>query len=317
MMGYGNKWSETMTTEQHPNHQSGTPLTMGDLAPFINLASEYVRDQRKDQKARRFRTYVLVVLILVVTVGAVMDVIKTHVGDLTAGSYAAVVPIDGPIVPDGMMSAKRVITMVKKAFEDKDAKAVILDINSPGGTPTQSYMIYQYIMDMKEKTGKPVIASAGDAMTSGAYMVAMAADEIYAPPMAMVGSIGVKMESFGYSGLMEKFDVERRVVTSGPNKSRFDPFLPQSEADVIKAKEMISQLQNQFVDLVMEHRGPFIQDSDQDALFSGDYWVAEKAVELGLIDGLLTLTQVVAHLGLDDIKLIAPEVTLSDILGRK
>jgi len=154
-------------------------------------------------------------------------------------------------------------------------------------------------------------------MTSGAYLVAMAADEIYAPPMAMVGSIGVKIESFGFDGLLDRFDVERRVVTSGPNKSRFDPWLERSDSDLEKAQSMVNMLQQQFIGIVKGNRGDSITDADQDVLFSGDYWVAEEALSLGLIDGLMTMSQVLDHLGLDDVRVIQPEVSLSDLLRKK
>lgn len=304
-------------TDEKQNDNRGTPITVSDLAPFLQLAADFVGSHKREARARTRRIYAVMALVVIVAVGAVIDVFRVNGVNLSTGAYAAVVPIKGPIVPDGMTSANRLITMLKKAFEDEDAKAVILDINSPGGTPAQSYMIYQYILDMKEKTGLPVYATAQDAMTSGAYLVAMSADEVYAPPMAMVGSIGVKIESFGFSGLLEMFDVERRVVTSGPNKSRFDPWLPRKDEDVIKAKAMVDMLQLQFVDIVKGNRGAHIQEENYDSLFSGDYWVAEEALSLGLIDGILTMTQVLDKFGIDEIKLIQPEVSISDILAKK
>lgn len=305
-----------MSDKGHQGTQ-GAPITISDLAPFMQLAADYVGIQRKEARARTRRAYAVMALVLIVAAGAVIDIFRVNGASLAAGAYAAVVPINGPIVPDGMTSANRLITMLEKAFDDDDAKAVILDINSPGGTPAQSYMIYQYILDRKKETGLPVIATAEDAMTSGAYLVAMAADEIYAPPMAMVGSIGVKIESFGFDGLLDRFDVERRVVTSGPNKSRFDPWLERSESDRVKAQSMVNMLQQQFIGIVKGNRGDSIKDADQEALFSGDYWVAEEAFSLGLIDGLMTMSQVLDHLDLDDVRVIHPEVTLSDLLRKK
>jgi len=304
-----------MTSDtDNQGHQKSGPLTAGDLAPLFNLAAEYVGVKRKEARARTRRTYAVIALVLIVAFGAVIDIFRVNGAGITSGAYASVVPIHGPIVPEGVTSADRLITMLQEAFDDEDTKAIILNINSPGGTPAQSYMIYQYILDRKKETGIPVIATAEDAMTSGAYLVAMAADEVYAPPMAMVGSIGVKIESFGFNKLLERFDVERRVTTSGPNKSRFDPWLERSESDELKAQEIVNLLQNQFVEIVKNSRGASIEAANAETIFSGDYWVAEKAHSMGLIDGLMTMTQVLDHLGIDDMKVIRPEVTISDLV---
>lgn len=306
------------TTNSDIHQGKETPSVVStDLSPLIGLAAEYVKDNKKEMRSRKWRTMAITFLVISVAVGSILDVINTHVMDIGKKAHASLIPINGPIMPEGMSSANRLMGLVKEAFEQDASKAVILEINSPGGTPTQSYLLYRQILDLKDKTGIPVFAVAQDSMTSGAYMVALAADKIYAPPTSMVGSIGVKMESFGLHGLLKKFDVERRVIASSENKSRFDPYLPQSQSDKTKAGEMVKKLHEQFITLVKQSRGSRIAGASHKKLFSGDYWVGEDALDLGLIDGTMTLTQVLDKLEIEDVKRLAPKASLSDLINMK
>jgi len=234
---------------------------------------------------------------------------------LSQEKFASLVKIEGVIAPQQAASAQTINPALKKAFEG-DGDSVLLLINSPGGTPTQSYLIYQYIMDLKEETGKRVVAVSEDMMASGAFMVSMAADEVYAPPTAMVGSIGVRMESYGFKKLGERFGLERRIYTAGENKARFDPWMEVTESDREKAGELLSELHSQFIDIVRTGRGDRLAlAGNEDVLFSGDTWVATTASQLGLIDGVKTLEQVIDMLGVDNAIEISPELGFQNLLN--
>jgi signal peptide peptidase SppA len=166
-------------------------------------------------------------------------------------------------------------------------------INSPGGAPTQSGLIAERIRGLADDKGVPVLAFAEDVAASGGYWLACAADEIYAHRTSMVGSIGVISGGFGFTGLLERFGIERRLHTAGANKSRLDPFSPEKPEDVEWLEKMHTQLHDLFVEWVRQRRGDRLMDGDE--LFTGDVWLGTKALELGLIDGLGTLREVIGE----------------------
>lgn len=230
-------------------------------------------------------------------------------------SFAAMVKVEGVIAAKEAASSQLLNPALKKAFDGK-GEVVLLMVDSPGGSPTQAYMIYQNIMDLKAETGKKVIAIGADMMTSGAYMVSLAADEIYAAPSSLVGSIGVRMDSYGYKGLGDKFGVERRTYALGDNKTRFDPWLPVTDSDKAKADLLLKEIHSQFIDIVKTSRGARLSPNDVDSdLFSGDFWVATQAAELGLIDGIMTLEQVLKMINVEKAIEVAPEYGLSSLLS--
>lgn len=290
------------------------------LSPEMQAAAlSYVVDLRREIRARAIRAWLIVAGILLYVGWIVGASVYNNWDSFVEKPYLSMVRINGIIAPDAPASAAILSKTLEKAFAE-ESDTILLSIRSPGGTPTQAYMIYKKILALKAKAaaeGNPhkVIAVAEDSMTSGAYMVAMAADEIYAPPSAIVGSIGVIMESYGFDELAEKLGVERRVFTSGDNKSRFDPFKPVTEADQVKAKEILGEIHNQFIDIVLAGRqGKIPQDVDQSILFSGDYWVGSEAAKLGLTDGALTLGEVVDRLGIEDVREVAPSYSLQQMI---
>lgn len=206
--------------------------------------------------------------------------------------YAAVVKIDGPIEDGKEASALSVLPALEAAFKDEKAKGVLLLINSPGGTPVQSGVIHDRILSLKEKYKKPVIAMGRDMMTSGAYMVAVAADKIYANEASLVGSIGVVIRGFGLSNVMDRYGVERRVYAAGKNKNTMDPFSPENPEDVEKTREMLAKIHAQFIAKVKAGRGKRLKKDDE-FLFNGGYWTGAEAEEYGLIDGVADLPKVV------------------------
>ena len=211
----------------------------------------------------------------------------------------AVVKLHGVITPSpsplarGAINLAAVETALTRAFGHDRLKAVALLVNSPGGAPTQSGLVAERIRQLADEKGVPVLAFCEDVAASGGYWLACAADEIYAHRTSMVGSIGVISGGFGFTGLLERFGIERRLHTAGANKSRLDPFSPEKPEDVEWLKKMHTQLHELFVNWVKERRGDRLTESED--LFTGDVWLGAKAVELGLADGLGSLRQIITE----------------------
>ena len=175
--------------------------------------------------------------------------------------------------------------IIEKAFSLKKAKAVAITINSPGGSPVQSHLIYKFIRAQAKKNKKKVIVFAEDVAASGGYLIACAGDEIYANSSSIIGSIGVIYSSFGFTELIKKIGVERRVHTAGKNKSTLDPFLDEKKEDIERLKTIQLDLHKDFIKVVEESRGSKLIKSEVE-LFSGEFWSGSKAKELGLVDGI-------------------------------
>jgi protease-4 len=170
------------------------------------------------------------------------------------------------------------------AFEDEGAKAVVLLINSPGGSPVQAGIMYDEIRRLRAKYNKPVYAVVEESCASAAYYIAAATDRIFVDKASIVGSIGVLMDGFGFTGLMDKLGVERRLMTAGENKGFLDPFSPQTDKQRAYAQTMLDQVHRQFIDAVKAGRGKRLKETPE--LFSGLFWTGQQAVELGLADQL-------------------------------
>jgi signal peptide peptidase SppA len=183
------------------------------------------------------------------------------------------------------LAMSSVAPLLERAFSVPGARAVALVINSPGGSAAQSHLIFKRVRALAEEKKLPVIAFVEDAAASGGYMIACAADEIYADPASIVGSIGVVSASFGFHELIERIGIERRVYTAGKSKAMLDPFRPENPEDVVRLKGLQRQIHDVFVGLVRDRRGEKLNDSYDD-LFSGAFWVGAEALDLGLIDGL-------------------------------
>ena len=175
--------------------------------------------------------------------------------------------------------------IIEKAFSLKKAKVVAITINSPGGSPVQSHLIFKFIRAQAKKSKKKVLVFAEDVAASGGYLIACAGDEIYANSSSIIGSIGVIYSSFGFTELIKKIGVERRVHTAGKNKSSLDPFQEEKSEDIERLKNIQLDLHKDFIQVVEESRGTKLK-TDGIELFSGEFWAGSKAKELGLIDGL-------------------------------
>lgn len=225
----------------------------------------------------------------------------------------AVVKLHGVITPMAPPLSRAVINlaalepMLTRAFDTERLLAVALSINSPGGAATQSALVGDRIRGLAADKNVPVLAFCEDVAASGGYWLACAADEIFAHPTSILGSIGVVSRSFGMSELLDRIGVERRLYTAGEHKARLDPFLPAREEDVAWLADMQSQLHSEFVAWVRERRGHKLDDSTE--LFDGEVWIGQKAVDLGLADGLGTLREIVGKR--------YPEAEISMVEGRK
>lgn len=182
------------------------------------------------------------------------------------------------------LSLEGIAVQLEKAFDNKHSPAVALSINSPGGSPVQSRLIYKRIRDLAAEKNKKVHVFVEDVAASGGYMIAIAGDEIIADPSSILGSIGVVSASFGFTELIKKIGVERRVHTAGKNKATMDPFQPEKASDVEHIKALQLEIHQTFIDMVKERRGNKLQDNDD--LFTGQFWTGITALQLGLIDGL-------------------------------
>lgn len=177
---------------------------------------------------------------------------------------------------------------IQRAFSTKGAKAVAIQINSPGGSAVQSMQIYKRIRDLADEKDLPVYVFAEDVAASGGYLIALAGDEIYVDASSIVGSIGVVSAGFGFDKAIKRLGIQRRVYTAGESKSVLDPFLPEKEQDIKRLKALQADVHETFKDLVKERRGRRIKDAGID-LFTGEFWSGKKAVELGLVDGISDL----------------------------
>lgn len=210
---------------------------------------------------------------------------KLEMGSSLAKEHTALVEVDGVIASNTEASADRVVSGLRNAFADKKTKGVILRMNTPGGSPVQSRYINREILRLKKKYPDiPVYAVVVDACASGGYYIAAAADKIYADEGSLVGSIGVRIDTFGFVEGMQKLGIERRLLTAGEHKAILDPFSPLEEQDRKHIEEMLGDLHRQFIAVVREGRGDRLQEAAHPEIFSGLFWSGEKAKALGLID---------------------------------
>lgn len=245
------------------------------------LAMAAITEQRQ---ARRWRNGIrlgwLVFLSLLVWFGMGQG----SGGSDTAKPHTALVKIQGEIASGGEASAELVVAAMRSAFEDKGAQAVVLLINSPGGSPVQAGIINDEILRLKALHHKPVYTVVEEVCASAAYYIAVGSDKIFVDKASVVGSIGVLMDGFGFTGLMDKLGIERRLMTAGENKGFLDPFSPQSEKQLQFAQTMLDKIHQQFIQVVKAGRGERLKESND--AFSGLFWTGQQAIELGLADQL-------------------------------
>ena len=233
-----------------------------------------------------------------------------------SGPHTALVEVRGEIAADSEASAELLVAALKNAFEDAGAQAVVLRINSPGGSPVQAGIVYDEIKRLKALHQKKVYAVVEEMCASGAYYIAAAADDIYTDKASVVGSIGVLMDSFGFTGVMEKYGIERRLLTAGANKGIGDPFSPLTEPQRAYLQATLDQIHQQFIAVVKEGRGDRLKETPD--TFSGLFWNGEEAIKLGLADHLGNLDYVareVVHA--EDIIDYTPKENVAERLAKR
>ncbi len=288
------------TPDNHPSDpdaRSAIPVP----SSWDGVAEQFARDMLRERRSeRRWRTFFRLAWLLLVVAVVVTLFAARNYSAAPLGPHTALIEVRGEIGPDAEASAENLLPGLRSAFEDGAARAVVLRINSPGGSPVQAGLINAEIRRLKALHKKKVYAVVEETCASGAYYIAVAADEIYADKASVVGSIGVLISSFGATALMDKIGVERRLLTAGANKGIGDPFSPLPPEQRAHLQQTIEQIHQQFIDVVRQGRGSRLKETPE--LFSGLFWNGERALELGLID----------HLG--DLDYVAREVVKAEEL---
>jgi protease-4 len=245
------------------------------------LAGAALKEQRR---ARRWGIFFKLLGFAYLTVLLLLVLDWRGQDGFASGKHTALVDVVGVIDPKGDASADRITESLQNAFKNKNTQGVILRINSPGGSPVQAGIIYDEIRRLRGiYPNVPMYAVVEDICASGGYYIAAAADRIYVDKASIIGSIGVIMDGWGFTGTMEKLGVERRALTSGENKAFLDPFSPVDEKQKRHAQSMLDEIHKQFIDVVRKGRGKRLKESSD--IFSGLLWTGARSVELGLSDG--------------------------------
>ena len=246
------------------------------------LALSAIQEQRRARhwgilfKVLTFAYLFIVLFLFMGWVGSKPD------GALAGGKHTALIELRGVISADSNANADNLIGSLQEAFKDKNTAAVILRINSPGGSPVQAGIINDEIVRLKAKYNKPVYAVVEETCASAAYYIAAAADGIFVDKASIVGSIGVLIDCFGFTGAMEKLGVERRLITAGENKGFMDPFSPLNPKHEEFTRNMLADVHLQFIDVVRQGRGKRLKETPE--MFSGLFWTGDKAIQMGLAD---------------------------------
>ena len=277
------------------------------------FAREYLKERRAERRWRIFFRLMWLFLLLAVVYALLAS--PWQVGAVN-GPHTALIEVRGEIDAGAEASAENLLPGLRSAFEDPEARAVVLRFNSPGGSPVQAGIINDEIRRLKLLHGKKVYAVVEESCASGAYYIAVAADEIYADKASVVGSIGVAMDSFDFTGAMNKLGVRRRLLTAGNNKSIGDPFSPLSETQRTALLEMLGQIHQQFIAAVREGRGSRLKESPE--TFSGLFWNGQQALESGLIDHLGSLEMVAREvIKAEEIIDYTPKENITERLARR
>lgn len=278
------KWSGIRKPADTVDDDKIKPLSKNDWErDLINrLAFAALNEQRR---ARRWGIFFKAILFIYL--GTLLYFLSGEIGEtgLGGGDHTALIEINGVIAADAQASADNIVTGLRAAFKDKHTKAVILRINSPGGSPVQAGYVYDEIKRLRKKhKDTKLYAVITDICASGGYYIAAAADEIYADKASLVGSIGVLMNGFGFVDSMKKLGIERRLLTAGEHKGILDPFSPLNKVEQKHVQGILDGIHKQFINAVKEGRGDRLKDSPK--LFSGLFWNGDEGVSLGLVDAL-------------------------------
>ncbi|MBH9553284.1 S49 family peptidase [Inhella sp. 4Y17] len=305
--------SATPATPATPTEPSPPHAPAGHEVLALQLARDFLDERRRERRWRiGFRLLWLVLgVAFLLTLWAEQNPAVTH-----GSPHTALVEVHGEIGPTTEAGAEVLVAALKNAFADQGARAVVLRFNSPGGSPVQAGIVYDEIRRLKALHKKPVYAVVEDLCASAAYYIASAADEIYVDKASMVGSIGVLIDDFGFDGLMSKLGIERRLITAGEHKGLLDPYSPLRPQERALAQAMIDEVHQQFIAAVRDGRGSRLKEDPK--LFSGLVWNGQRAVELGLADGLANLDHVAREVvGAEDVIDYTPHENVAERLVKR
>jgi len=302
-----------MAEMQNNDEQPVTGQDKQEQAVVDRLVFAALREQTR---ARRWRIGFMLFFIIYLTVVTIVAFDRSSGGFIVGGEpdgekHTAVVKVSGVIGSGEEAGSETVIAGLEAAFEHEDTAAVVLEINSPGGSPVQAAYIYDEIQRLKQEHDSiPLHAVVVDIAASGGYYVAAAADRIHVNQSSLVGSIGVRMDAFGFVDLMKKIGVERRLLTAGENKGLFDPFLPEQADQKAHLQSMLNEVHAHFIEAVRKGRGDRLVEKEE--IFSGLIWSGETAMSLGLVDAYGTTRSVARELDAEDIVDFTPSTGLLD-----
>ncbi len=275
-----------MSEHYNPEPKHSPSTDNHNLERLTHLAETYLK---QDRWSRRWTNFLKIAAIAYLIFAIIL--MSEQFGGLTEAEliatkpHAAIVNLEGTIMPGNDASADKMIPLLQAAFKDKNAKGVIIKANSPGGSPVQSALINNEITRLKTKYKKPVYAVVEDMCASGCYYIISAVDKIYANQGSIVGSIGVRMDSFGFTGLMDKLGIENRSMTAGKHKTFINPFGPKDEEGrAFFRKHVLERTHQQFIETVKKGRGDRLKDDPN--LFTGLVWLGDEGIEMGLVDHL-------------------------------
>jgi protease-4 len=283
--------ASTSNEDTAPPAQSTPSQTSASANWERQVLSDLVQANLKEQQAaRRWKMGLRLawLLLWVVVLWQIFSHNQTAANITTP--HTAIVNIKGEIADGADASAENVVAAMRAALEDTGSQGLVLLINSPGGSPVQAGIINDEIVRLKALHQKPIYAVVEESCASAAYYIAAATDKIYVDKASIVGSIGVLMDGFGFTGLMDKLGVERRLMTAGENKGFLDPFSPQTDAQRKHAQAMLNHIHAQFIGVVKKGRGDRLKETPE--MFSGLFWTGQQAIELGLADELGSIDQV-------------------------
>jgi len=293
---------------------SGGPAQSWERQALEKVALAAVDEQRR---ARRWGIFFK--LLLFIYLFALLFIGLGWVGkkEISPGKHTALVEVTGVIAPSRPASAEQIAMGLQEAFKHKNTKGVILRINSPGGSPVQAGQINDEIRRLRAKHPDiPLYAVVEDICASGGYYIATAADKIYVDKASIIGSIGVLMDGFGFTGTMEKLGVERRLLAAGENKGFLDPFSPLLDSQKAHAQQMLEEIHQQFIQIVRQGRGKRLKETPE--MFSGLLWVGQKSIELGLADAFGTVEYVAREIiKAEDIVDFTPSENVAERLAKR
>jgi protease-4 len=295
-----------------PEAGSGDNWERGVLERLVRSVLDEKRRARRWGIFFKSLTFVYLLLLLVVALGLVGGKDKA-----LSGRHTALVEVNGVIAADSEASAERINTGLQDAFKDKNTAGVIVRVNSPGGSPVQAGQINSEIRRLRGLYPKtPLYVVVDDICASGGYYVAVAAERIYVDQASLVGSIGVLMDGFGFTGTMDKLGVERRLFTAGENKGFLDPFSPLNPKHKEFVEKMLTEIHRQFIDVVKQGRGKRLKEAPE--LFSGLIWTGQRSIELGLADALGSVETVARDvIKAEDVVDFTPRQNLAERFARR